>query len=197
MSEFIAILKSLKIPTLNPDELTKRSVQFERATAFHEVGHAVASFRVGRKFRYVTIIPGDDSAGHVRNYRLSSSTTHMNVRQLEWDRFPDWIDRILMISLAGEAAQRKGAPRSVRQFHASGDRENIANWLFATGAAGQEEYLAYCRERLESMFNDRVTWTGLVALVEALLEKKQLTYAESYKAFLEGEERLLKARHGA
>ena len=175
----------------------KRSLQFERSTAFHEAGHAVASFRVGRKFRHVTIVPGDDSAGHVRNYRLSSSPAHMEPRQLPWDRFPDWIDRIVMISLAGETAQKKGAPRSVRQFHASGDRESIMNWVTATGCAGWEEYLAYCRERLASMFNDRVTWAGVVALVDALVEKKKLSHSEACQAFREGEERFLKARHSA
>ena len=41
----------------------------ECATAYHEAGHAVAAFLLRRRLRRATIIPDEDSLGHIRTGR--------------------------------------------------------------------------------------------------------------------------------
>jgi hypothetical protein len=90
-----------------------------RATAYHEAGHVVAAIiqgiRLGRKG--TSIIPDVDSAGraHIRKgfkgnpeYEMSGSTRL-------------GAERRAIVSLAGEAAQRKFRPSSIRRYHARED----------------------------------------------------------------------------
>lgn len=145
--------------------------------AFHEAGHAAACFALGAKFAYVTITPSEDTGGHLK-HSGGRRFPWAKLRQLPYERLPAWIDRRLMISIAGQVAQKKGAPRSVRRWHAGGDRVAVDEFFSATNCAGEEEYFRYCVVRLECMFSKPWIWSDVVALVDALLERRKLTYSE-------------------
>jgi hypothetical protein len=70
-------------------------------TAHHEAGHAVAAVEFRKRFRYVTIEPGDGSLGHVMFQKSNAS--------FKPDIFVDLRTRVLcehsaIISLAGPSA---------------------------------------------------------------------------------------------
>lgn len=71
-------------------------------TAFHEAGHAVAPFAVGRTFQHVTIVPDDEdeSLGHVqwRRRRPSGGDTRRA-------RERAYVLDTLVVMLAGVEAQ--------------------------------------------------------------------------------------------
>src|SRR5262245_24159366 len=135
-----------------------------RSSAYHEAGHAVAHFLFRRKFRSISIGPG---GGLILGYpsRLREDPSHAI---LSFDRVPQIIDEFVMISMAGEIAQRKASPGSVKSWHSQSDRNSQADWLFNIPA--WPEYAAYCKSRLITAFNDPITWAGIKALAYSLLK---------------------------
>src|SRR3954447_5209138 len=97
-----------------------------RSHAYHEAGHAVARFVFGRKFRWIAIDP-DGGVVLTNPSRLRQDPSQA---LLPFNRVPRFIDEAIMISMAGEIAQSKGSPRSVKLGHAQSDRNAQANWLF-------------------------------------------------------------------
>ena len=87
------------------------------ATAHHEAGHAFAAILKGVRFDYVTIEPGGHASGHVQFLSL-----------------PDGMERTFhmqaVVAMAGEAAQRRFKPGSVRRHHGAGDREAVTAYAF-------------------------------------------------------------------
>jgi ATP-dependent Zn protease len=100
-------------------------------TAYHEAGHAVISWCLDVAVTRATNLPDEraGSAGHVLNRRMGRNT----VADIEWaDRFTPGrlqAEKRAMVSMAGELAQRRFNPGSVRSYHASSDRENIVKSL--------------------------------------------------------------------
>src|SRR6266478_1032671 len=167
--------------------MKKRSLNMEHGAAFHEAGHAAACFQLGKKFAYVTITPEGDSDGHLK-YLRRRPICFAKLRQVPYQRFPAWIDRHLMISMAGLIAQKKGAPRSVRSEHPVGDWMQMDEFFSATNCAGPQEYLEYCRARLKCMFNMPLIWAGVEALADSLIRQRRLTYFECEEVFFSAED---------
>jgi ATP-dependent Zn protease len=99
-----------------------------KATAYHEAGHAFADWYFGYRLKKATIVPNDDAAGSVE------SKTGLHFRSLEYDRPTGArIGRLhekVVSLLAGDVAQRRYCARSVRSYHASSDRQQVADLLF-------------------------------------------------------------------
>jgi len=87
----------------------------DRATAFHEAGHAVTAHALGRGIVEVSILPDDDNEGHVRN-RRRRRTWAEKIEEANYDcthgRFIDarlrrGVEIDIMIDLAGGLAASK------------------------------------------------------------------------------------------
>ncbi|MFN3891988.1 MAG: hypothetical protein ACK4MV_16455 [Beijerinckiaceae bacterium] len=78
--------------------------------AHHEAGHAVAAIALGVPMRFATIVPDleDATLGHVR-FRSGDPD------------LPSLGHRLLIVSLAGPAAQRRFAPRSPIRVNGDSD----------------------------------------------------------------------------
>jgi hypothetical protein len=93
--------------------------------AYHEAGHTIATFVQGMGIRRVTIVPGEGSDG--------VTITHP-VRMKSLDCEPISPRRATRIRnqtrccLAGNIAQRRFNPRSVRSHHADSDRHDALDW---------------------------------------------------------------------
>ncbi|MGZ4589846.1 MAG: hypothetical protein ACXV2I_03540, partial [Actinomycetes bacterium] len=66
----------------------------------HEAGHAVVSWRLGRSFEEITVIPGEDYLGRVVSERIAGFRPDV-INDSETQRI---IDDHVMISLAGVEA---------------------------------------------------------------------------------------------
>jgi len=135
------------------------------ATAYHEAGHAVAAIVRGVRVKHATIAPGENSAGHIRLLgRVPKQIGAMHNRG--------------MIALAGEAAQRRFSPRSVRQHHGGSDRDAVRR--FALDASGSAEVAQCLVDLWQAQANDLVQarWAVIQRVAAALLEKQMVGGAE-------------------
>jgi cell division protease FtsH len=83
--------------------LSRRALSRSRPkTAIHEAGHAVASIVLGRAFDFVTIVPNDDTDGHIAH----------PPRPEGWHNDPQSVRDEIVILIASAAAQRLILPRS-------------------------------------------------------------------------------------
>ncbi|NPD68292.1 hypothetical protein HN018_19295 [Lichenicola cladoniae] len=137
------------------------------ATAHHEAGHAFAAILKGVRFDYVTVEADMQrgSAGHVRFLRANAGfeATHKGA----------------VVAMAGEAAQRRYNPRSIRVHHGEGDREEVA--VKAMELCGGSAKAANLLVRLwDQQARDLVAgwWTEIGILADALLAKRRLSEAE-------------------
>lgn len=186
---------------------TRRTTRAERAayrrrcTAYHEAGHAVAVLAVtgGRRFRYVTIVadPKDESCGHCAFTRWPRT---MDPDTTPLERLEPILRKEILVMLSGGAAEAQFRGR--RDYVSAVDdyvrAEKYARWAMGCHRLGLEfdGWSAWC-ERCEwsKRKSDcdvylRRLWMNAVqlverampaitALVEALLERETLRYAEA------------------
>jgi ATP-dependent Zn protease len=99
------------------------------ATAYHEAGHAVASYFLQRPFRFVTINPGDDFLGRVVG-RVSDVRYRLKMAERGFIS-----TREAVISAAGPEAERKYRGR--RNHHgADKDYQQIVDIARGVGEDG-------------------------------------------------------------
>ncbi len=136
-----------------------------RATAYHEAGHAVAAIVRGVRVKHATIAPSGNSAGHVHlPGHMPKQIGAMHDRG--------------MIALAGEAAQRRFSPRSVRQHHGGSDREMVRE--FALRASGSAKVAQCLVDLWQAQADDlmQARWAAVQRIAAALLERQTVDGVE-------------------
>ncbi len=108
------------------------------ATAYHEAGHVVAAWLLGFTALDVSIIRDRDSAGRVTIEPEEPSTCEAIARGDRWDTSRFIAEKRIMMLQAGEVAQRRYDPRSVRGHHSQSDR-NISDVLLRQYAPDREK----------------------------------------------------------
>jgi len=153
----------------------------KQATAFHEAGHAVVAWLEGIRIEEVSIIPSEDSHGHVvhfiprilRTTRLDVEVTPLAHHNLL---------REIRVLLAGEIAQRRFAPRSLRHYHGDSDRRGVADYLSYI-TSSDREFEAYFKllviQTEDKLFNhDSHVWSLIERVAQALMVRGQLSWKE-------------------
>jgi len=86
-------------------------------------------------------------------------------------------ERLVQVSFAGEIAQRRYKPRSVRSHHGYSDRDHAANLLsyFATSQEELQVWLKLLRIRTENMFAPAPVWRAVEKLAAALTVKRTIS----------------------
>jgi hypothetical protein len=157
----------------------KRSRRSIETTAYHEAGHAVASFYLQKNFRYATIIPGDGYGGMVKSY---SPRFIKYFEGWSFERQRTFAERQIISSIAGYTAQRKFCPQSIRRYQASSDEEhqnNCFNYICSFNVREGDAYWKWLEIRTENLIEFH--WKDVKAVAEALLERETLTYEEVYE----------------
>ncbi len=152
------------------------SLSQRRATAFHEAGHAVVAVWENVRFRYVTIVPGDGAAGHLRHLRTP------------WQRAGSVgrgsAERQARICLAGPIAQRRFSPRSVRRYHAHGDYEMATDLALRLGSSKEEAdaWVRLWEIQVRGHLDRR--WPAVESLAAALVERGTVSGEEARRLTL-------------
>jgi hypothetical protein len=143
------------------------------STAYHEAGHAVKAIEYRRRFKYVTVIPGDGTLGHLKpgkwSCRPDIDSTSPGSRLK--------IEREIIIDLGGLAAEYH-----YRGKHswsgAQGDIDRATNRAFYlfSNVKVVGRYLDYMIERVKSEIRQWPTWPAVEAVAKALLTDKTLSY---------------------
>ena len=145
-----------------------------KATAYHEAGHVVASHLEKLPLRSVTILPAGDATG---------ACSHANVlrgRDIRWDTSSDvsrlQMERLVIVALAGEAAQWHFDKRGTRSHQAAADRHQATDLvsLFTGGPAELDAYLKLLALRTDRLLNEPFVWDQVTAVAEALLAEQTI-----------------------
>jgi len=151
-----------------------------RATAYHEAGHAVIGEALGVHMKTTSIVPGEGFDGQVRFRRV------LRASDLDGsgngDRTRLRIERQIMVSYAGEAAQRRHRPRSVRPHHYQSDYQIIADLLRSLWAPGPsaDAFAKWLALRTAEMV--ALHWPQIKRVAAALMERGSLSGEEVREA---------------
>lgn len=143
-------------------------VAAERFAAYHEAGHAVIGYRLGRHLEAITIEKGDGTLG-----------------QCHFEREPEWFpdpgytlrnrelaEREVMIAYAGQVAADKwgGVTPKKSADAASDDRDRAAAMAAHCVAAGpdRDALLAVLRDRVTGLVHEPINWTSIARLAAEL-----------------------------
>lgn len=148
------------------------------ATAHHEAGHAVMAFLLGHKVRSVTIVPGATPDGEQYQGMVHSTPRGRVDFYSNTPAMRIKIEHVIMVTLAGDIAQRKFRPRSSRTWHASADRTTAADMALSLCGSGEQTsaFLAWLHIRTRDIIHDR--WRVVKSVAAALLERETLTGEE-------------------
>jgi hypothetical protein len=158
----------------------------EKATAYHEAGHAVACYCLGVKVKSATVVPDKDQGthGHARHENM--------FRGLDPEidlsgRVRLQMERKIIISLAGVAAQRRYSRQSWRSHHGRSDFRAAADLALRIGGDGDgaNRFLRWLELQTDRLVENR--WQDIERVARALLERRILTGSEIVE-IIEGEE---------
>lgn len=131
------------------------------ATAHHEAGHAVAAFALRIPVKRVSIMPDAK--------RSSAGCVYIGP-----SRSVDAMHRQGIVALAGEAAQRRYNPRSVRGHHGGGDRQVVAEYAFERTGSGEQATLLARLWELQARDLVEKRWDTIQRVAAALLKWQTL-----------------------
>jgi len=132
------------------------------ATAHHEAGHAVAAVVRKVPIQHVTIEADGDAAGHVAYLRPTDGVEETHARG--------------MIALAGEAAQRRFNPRSVRRHHGGSDREAVLAYAWENSGSQRQAQALVNLWQVQAEDLVELRWPVIARVAAALLERRTLSY---------------------
>lgn len=145
-----------------------------RATAFHEAGHAVACIYEHVQLLTVSIAPTKNSDGRVGHRNI------LHGCEIEGEDKPHHrlrMERLVLIALAGPAAERRFSPKGYRGYGGKGDLQ-FAFELVSKFVGTGEEYNAYfhlLEIRTRDFLHRPGVWDQITALASSLLEEKTIT----------------------
>ena len=125
---------------------------------------------LGVQVTRVTIVEDEDAAGRCQHEPLLG-------------QYPEFADsdsaeKEVLISLAGQIAQRKYKPSSVRRYHASSDYEHAENVALSQNGLSEttNAYLERLARRAQDMLSEN--WNFVVAVAGELVAKKEIQGCE-------------------
>jgi hypothetical protein len=147
----------------------------ERATAYHEAGHAVACYYLGVKVKSATIVPDKDQRGHVRHEAMFRG---LNPEIDLSGRARLQMERSIIIGLAGMAAQRRYDRKSWRHYHGASDFRVVVDLAFRIGgdSDGTNQFLRWLELCTDRLVESR--WQDIERVARALLERKIMAGSE-------------------
>jgi hypothetical protein len=151
------------------------------ATAYHEAGHTIALWRLEqRPARCVSIEPDEDSLGGMLDPDALRGIVGLDSGDLP-PRVQRRAENLMVILLAGRAAQRRHNPQSVRLHHSASDREKVCTILSFLCGPSSDVVRAYYKLmdlRARSLVQDRTNWQAIEILAQELLRRRTLSREE-------------------
>jgi hypothetical protein len=157
------------------------------ATAYHEAGHAVAAFHLGRPISRVTITPDGNVLGSVRHYPIRGKWLQPDV--VIDTRTEKFLEASITVLLAGPSAERKARGRW-NHTGASSDRERAGDLAFRlVGSEKQlQRYWAWREQIASDLWENAYVWEQVQRLAAELLKRKTMS-GRAVREVLEGEVR--------
>jgi len=144
------------------------------STAYHEAGHAVASFHTERAVKAISIVPDEDNLGRVSHYPLTGRWFQPDV---EIDgRTTHYIETSITVLLAGPAGERRYRGRW-NHVGASADYSRALDLAFRLVGSERQlrHYWAWRHQITMDLWENEYAWEQVRRLAEELLERKVLS----------------------
>ena len=144
------------------------------ATAYHEAGHAVIALVLGRSVQRVSVLPNLDTLGRCEFQKGRTRPSE------------DWLEREILISLAGLAAEA----RHTGQYAWDGAARDLQTVKrLATQRAG-ERHVERLQKRLlskvEHMLSQPENWKAVELIVAELLRSETISGRTAVHLFEQG-----------
>jgi hypothetical protein len=149
----------------------------DAAHAYHEAGHVVVSWCLGVRVRRASIVPDEDSTGHVQNEREKPSTGIAVDRGDRWHPSRLRAEKWVMILQAGEVAQRWYNSCSVRRGHSQSDFKKCVD-ILRMYAPDEKKLVVephYLLLRNWTIYLIVQHWHLVEAVANALLDRRELS----------------------
>ena len=157
----------------------RQAAMAQEVSAYHEAGHAVAAIRTGIGIGRsgVSIAPGEHFSGMDHLLKRFSG----NPDKIATGTMRLGAEKHAIASLAGELAQRKFRPSSVRSYHGQTDRHNAVKLMsyFVSSDRELSAYLKWLKIRAEQLVGNDATWTMIEAVAKALIKRDRLSAKEA------------------
>jgi len=167
-----------------------------QSTAHHEAGHVVVRWHYRlRTPKYVTIIPTEESQGHVfgpalpNKFNLDGGSGRTQLL----------LERRIRSILAGPLAQKKFYPRGFRRYHAASDYDEAFKLALRLGGdeEGATAQLKLLELQTRNILNLDWIWRCVEAVAGALLVQEKLSGKQAIEIILEAvQERVRRSEEG-
>ncbi len=155
-----------------------------KLTAYHEAGHAVMSYWLHKRIRYVTIIPESDknTLGHFKQGKGKNIDPECdNSTKTRYE-----LERLAMIYLAGQAAECILTGRNIRAGSGQDNSYAIDYLSYLTGSTEElEAYWNWLAIRTSAILRLPALWQVIQALAIELLRKKYIGGRRAYQIIQE------------
>ncbi len=151
--------------------------------AYHEAGHAVAAHAHQVRTKKLTIVPAEGSLGR-HEHKLFFK--RINIEYDSSPRAQRRVENMVIVCLAGPAAQRRFNPRGSWRVGAKGDWHQVHDLLsYLVGSEEQlEPYWKLMEIRTQDFVQDPDWWFLIERVAHRLLDRQTLTGAEVRKLMI-------------
>ena len=162
--------------------MTKREQEKLKKTAYHEAGHAVGAFAIGRRFNKVTIVPDDDTLGSLTGCGWGSK---LSPELDEGARLRHRVEAEIILSLAGCVAEAK-MTGGCDHIGASGDYNDAVFYAsYVTDSTEETEaYIAWLLEKTKNVLSRR--WDAVELLADELIKRREIGYKAAREIIRKG-----------
>ena len=149
----------------------------DAATAYHEAGHAVVASCLGRRVQGATVVPNDESVGHIKIESEKPSTVAAIVQGDRWRPSRLQAEKRVMVLQAGGVAQRWYNSYSVRRWHSQNDVNKCVDILRAYAPDEKKQDVMPHYRLLHNWTTHLIMqhWHEVEAVAKALLEHRKLS----------------------
>ena len=163
-----------------------------RRIAYHEAGHAVATYLARQRIYEVSIVPkpSEDSLGHVKGEHStppdadSSGPVSVYFDSIGEAKVRHRIETDIMVTMAGPVAEalltnrRPWVVRLDESGSSEGDTSSVSDRITYIAAYDErviDAYLKWLWQRTRVMLNWGPHWAGVKAVAEALLKRRHIS----------------------
>jgi ATP-dependent Zn protease len=148
----------------------------EKATAYHEAGHAVIGYLVGETLEYITIIPTGDAWGHTVHKRLGEDS---DPAYSEDDEKDIRLENVSMMHLAGRAAEELFSGAEVTTGSEEDTEQAIVDLLYIWPPREIETQIDRLRAEAKELLQKPENWHAIEILSRTLLDRRRLDGPEA------------------
>jgi Peptidase family M41 len=147
------------------------------ATAHHEAGHAVVAWSLGIPLRHATIIPDEDSIGHVLFHKLPKWCEE-NSRSYSPDRARIFMEKRIQINLAGQIAEKVFRGRRPNRYSHRSDDDHSVDIAIRFAGTGEIATAWLHWLFLNTRARVELNWKQIQAVASELVKHRRLSNTE-------------------